>query len=333
MNYNIQQSVVDGNNISYTDLFNGSGRLYDLYFGTGVQISGQDSIAPNEFSFGLNVAYRFGKMSYSEVLNFNELGSVLGSRQSISSRVNDVVLTGGVQYKALLTPKQVRGIVLDSLGNETSIGPDYTKGLYLTVGAYTSSPLNLNAKVTEVYDRFYNSGSGIATIDTVSETDQGTLNMNFPISAGAGITIGDEYRWTLGADIKYTTWSSYKGLLNEADLKDSWRMALGFEITPDRSKRSLFKRTSYRVGGYYDTGYLTLSGNTLDEYGITFGFGLPVTRTKLSTTLQNGTSYINVAFKVGSRGTTQNNLIQEVFFGGSVGFVLNDRWFKKNKYD
>ena len=333
MNYNIQQSVVDGNGISYTNLFNGEGRIYDLYLGTGVQISGQDSIVPNEFSFGLNVAYRFGKMSYSEVLNFNELGSILGSRQSISSRVNDVVLTGGLQYKALLTTYKTRGIQKDSLGNVTRTTPDYAKGLYLTVGAYTSSPLNLNAQITEVYDRFYNSGSGISTIDTVSETNKGSISMNFPISVGAGVTIGDDYRWLIGVDFKHTSWSTFKSLLNEADLKDSWRMAIGFELTPDLSQKSFIKRTSYRLGGYYDSGNLTLSGNTLSEYGITFGFGLPVTRTKISNSLREPSSYINVAFKVGSRGTTQNNLIQEVFFGGSVGFVLNDNWFRKNKYD
>lgn len=333
MNYNLQQNIVDNNNIAYSSLFNGSGRLYDLYLGTGVQISGQDSIAPNEFAFGLNVAYRFGKMSYSEVLNFDELGSILGSRRSITSKVNDVVLTGGIQYKALLTPKKTRGIVKDSLGNIIRTKADFTEGIYLTFGAYTSSPLNLNAKTTEVYDRFYNSGSGIATIDTVSETDRGSFSMNFPISVGTGITIGDDYRWLLGIDYRYTAWSGFNSLMNDSKLKDSYRIGLGFEITPDRSKKSILNRTSYRIGGYFDSGNFAISGNTLSEYGITFGFGLPVTRTKLSTTLQSGTSYINVAFKVGSRGTTQNNLIQEVFFGGSVGFVLNDRWFQKNKYD
>lgn len=333
MNYNLQQSVVDGNNISYTSLFSGSGRLYDLYAGAGVQISGQDSVAPNEFAFGLKVAYRFGQMSYSEVLNFNELGSILGSRKSISSRVNDVVLTGGVQYKALLTTKKTRGIVKDSLGNVTRGEADFTKGLYLTIGAYTSSPLNLNANITEVYDRFYNSGSGISTIDTVSEINRGTFSMNFPVSFGSGITIGDEYRWLLGVDYQYTAWSGFNSLMNDSELKDSYKIGLGFEITPDRSKKSVFSRTSYRLGGYYNSGSMVVSDHTLSEYGITFGFGLPVTRTKLTTTLQSGTSYINVAFKVGSRGTTQNNLIQEVFFGGSVGFVLNDRWFQKNKYD
>ena len=69
---------------------------------------------------------------------------------------------------------------------------------------------------------------------------------------------------------------------------------------------------------------LNLEGESIDEFGISFGIGLPAGR--LFTNANLGVEY-------GQRGTTNAGLIQEDFFNVMIGLSLNDKWFIKRKFD
>jgi hypothetical protein len=74
---------------------------------------------------------------------------------------------------------------------------------------------------------------------------------------------------------------------------------------------------------FEETG-INIRGEDVNEFGISFGAGLPVGRLF---------SNINIGFEFGRRGTTNNGLVQENFFNTFVSLSLNDRWFKKRYYD
>jgi hypothetical protein len=70
--------------------------------------------------------------------------------------------------------------------------------------------------------------------------------------------------------------------------------------------------------------------------GITFGLGLPISKTDKgeSTMIRRKLPpMLNLAFSYGIRGTTSNNLIKEQFFQFSVGLNIQDIWFIKRKYN
>ena len=69
---------------------------------------------------------------------------------------------------------------------------------------------------------------------------------------------------------------------------------------------------------------LNVNSETINEFGISFGVGLPVGRRF---------SNANIGVEIGKRGTTDNNLIQENFINLQISLSLNDRWFEKRKYD
>lgn len=349
MNYNIQRNLTDTNGIALSNLFSGQGRTYDLYFGTGVQISGRDTMVLhikensrdtifglNKFSIGLNAAYRFGTLSYGEVLILEETSGTLNSRKNTSVRLNDMVLTGGMQYRFLLNRKKISGEYAyhDSLAlGKQRKRLEYDKLVFMTIGAYVNSPLNLKAGINSTYDRFYRTSTGVLTIDTVFEVEGGKQALNLPMTVGVGAAFGNDQKWLLGFDLAYTNWSNFSPILNPATFNDTWRTTVAFEYTPDLdNQKSVIKRMSYRFGGYYDTGYLTLKGQQISEYGITFGFGMPLGKPDRQS-WSSGISYLNISFEVGGRGTTQQDLIRETYFGGTVGILLNDRWFKPAKYD
>jgi len=80
----------------------------------------------------------------------------------------------------------------------------------------------------------------------------------------------------------------------------------------------------YRGGVRFEQTGLNVDGHDINEFGISFGLGLPVGRMF---------SNINLGFEFGKRGTKDFGLIQENFFNTFLSFSLNDRWFEKRLYD
>ena len=70
-----------------------------------------------------------------------------------------------------------------------------------------------------------------------------------------------------------------------------------------------------------NTGYV-VNGKSLENFGITFGMGLP---------LGINFSNLNLGFELGRRGTTMNGLVRESYFKVSVGLSFNDKWFLKRQ--
>ena len=69
---------------------------------------------------------------------------------------------------------------------------------------------------------------------------------------------------------------------------------------------------------------INLNGQDINEFGISFGVGIPVGRLF---------SNVNVGFEIGKRGTTDFGLIQENFFNTFISLSFNDRWFDKRYLD
>jgi hypothetical protein len=67
-----------------------------------------------------------------------------------------------------------------------------------------------------------------------------------------------------------------------------------------------------------------LNQTQISDIGINFGASVPI----------NSLSLMNFAVKFGSRGTLNNGLIKEEYFGVTLGFSLNDNsWFYKRVFE
>lgn len=103
------------------------------------------------------------------------------------------------------------------------------------------------------------------------------------------------------------------------------RISLGGEYTPSLSTVSNYlQRITYRGGFRYSNSFLELRGQQINEFGISFGFGLPLPRTR---------STINLAAEIGTRGTKSENLIKENYVRFTLGLSIFERWFIIRKYD
>jgi len=74
----------------------------------------------------------------------------------------------------------------------------------------------------------------------------------------------------------------------------------------------------------YEESGLYLNNEAIDEFGISFGLGLPA-----------GTNFsnLNIGFEYGQRGTSNSGLIKENFFKLSLSLSLNEKWFVRSRFD
>lgn len=280
-------------NVNYQ--YEGKGGLNQLYIGNAFKIG-------KKLAVGFNTNLLFGSIERYKSVYFPDTSTLFNTRVTNTITVKSLTFNVGMQYK-------------------TPINNDYT----LTFGATGQLPMSLNAHRDQLAYSFYESTSGLVyPIDTIEsiQNEKGTIKL--PAGFGVGFVIERNQHWLIGADFNYKSWSDYESFGIKDSLKDSWNIAVGGEIKPNPFSKNYFGRVTYRAGFRYNTTYLQIKNNQLNEFGISFGLGLPLRKSK---------STVNLGVEFGKRGTTDNNLIEENFIRFTIGFSAYDIWFVKRKYD
>jgi len=286
-------------NATYTS--EGSGSLYQMFFGAGFKIS-------NRLSIGAEVIYFFGNLQKNTYLEF-DADDIRDVYTGYKLELNSFAGKFGIQYE-------------QPLGNDLS----------LSVGATYRTPSKLNGYVT---DYEYASVSSLTdTTSYVVDTLSHGKNVKLAGEIGVGVSLRKGDKWTMEIDYLRSNWTSsgfdsYTGFSNIGTstftTTTSQSIRAGFEIVPNRNDiRYYLRRCAYRFGGYFDQAYYKLDGNTVNAYGLTFGVTLPVFR------LYNG---ISVGFDIGRRGSKTGNMTQETYGMIVVGFNIHDLWFQKHRYN
>lgn len=307
VDYNFVQNFNDPSLGQYAENFIGSGSLYNAYAGGAYKVNG--------FSIGANLGFIFGKLQYQKVISFpaDSAGSyAVRNIQNVNMKSFSYNL--GIQYQKLIYHDQVN--------------PDPTgrSDIYAFFGAYGSGGLKMTAKVNSYWDRydFPLSTDAQTIIDTLQEGGNQTGKITLPMNLGAGVMFGNERFWMIGADFKYTAWGSYTTILDNGGLVNSWQVSLGMQVTPKIDGYNYLKRMQYRLGAYYGKSEISFSGDHLNQGGATLGLGFPF----------KSVAHINFTGDFGKLGDTANKqVLQQSYYRFTIGFVLNDIWFIKRKFD
>ena len=164
----------------------------------------------------------------------------------------------------------------------------------------------------------------VLDIDSVairSKEDVGTFTI--PASYGAGISITRNKKYTFLADYHFQEWGSQRSNTSNFTYENSERASVGFEISNKKTAYNTQFETSFiQAGLYYSKSYLVINGKPIEDMGVTAGFGVNAKRSPLS---------LNVSLQYGIRGTTDNNLVKENYFGASFIFSYRDFWYTKGR--
>lgn len=287
--------------MSINSVYAGEGGTTKAYLGYGVKIN-------DNFSVGVNAAYLFGTLTHVRSIEYpNEVGSLNG-REDRDNYINGFSFDYGAQYHTLLNDR-----------------------LSLVIGLGGTAGSSLNSKSNLLTIRTPSSvsdGTDNLPVDTISFSEGLSQKIELPFEYRLGFSLSSGSNWLVGADFNYGTWSNYKIGGNSGGLQDSYGVAVGGQFMPDPTSVRYFNLVDYRLGVKYNKTAIQLGAQDIDQVAITFGFGFP-----LPSLFGSSFYKINFSTELGQMGKISNDLVRERYANFSLGFTLNDRWFRRASYD
>jgi len=288
--YQLTQESTDGFNE-----FTGRGGLNKLFLAAGYRLN-------NNWRFGVEGSYNFGNIQ-NKNLSFQN-GVQFGTREINRSDLSGFKLNFGVQYEKMLDNNlQITG-----------------SASYTPTSDLKSENFRELAVLTIVNDN--------EAVADAEQVEVANTELKLPSEVRFGAGIGKPREWFAGVEYQRLSSSEYSNRsfqLNNVEYTDATTFRAGGYFIPDYNDvTSYFKRVVYRAGARYEDMGLTVNGEDLQEFGISFGVGLPTGKLLTNT---------NIGVEFGKRGTTSNGLVEENFVSFYLSFSLNDRWFQKRKFN
>lgn len=301
-------SVTPYSNVGYladaTEDLENAGAYYTRYYGEGTisDASWGLAIQPIDFlSVGLNLNYRFGRLSRNSELTFQSSDMYLLQRYS-RLRVRDFGLEFGVQA------------ILPLINDK-----------HLVIGAVLENKPTYTSLISDIVQKNIYYGTA-GDQDTLFYKDEERSEIVFPTTIGVGVSYGKKDVYEINVDYFHQGWSDAMFFGEKSEfLTDLNKFAIGAEWIPEKySIRSTFKRVAYRAGFKYEQTYHSFDGHQINSFGITFGLGIPVYRSN---------STINISAEFGKRGTTDFGLVREDYAKVNLSANLHDLWFIQRRID
>ncbi len=305
-NYTYKYSETNPENGQVDYYFHGSGGLNKVFWDNSFKIT------PN-LSLGISASYLFGAIDkVSTVIFANDWALATNTKVDRQLNVYDFLFKYGLQYKFKLKEKS-----------------------NLVMGAVYENKMNLNTKQSikagtvansvSLESDFYNDiFAGEKLLVVAIDTSNMKGSIDFPQAFGLGFTYDYNRKLLFGIDYYQQMWRSVTNDIYNASQKDLISVKGGLEFTPDFNNINYYyKRMNYRIGAHYTQTQLEIKGTRVDDYGFSFGLGLP---------MRGSLSNFNLSFELGRRGTLEQNLLQETYGILSLNLSLSDIWFVKRKF-
>jgi hypothetical protein len=274
----------------------GEGGVNKFFGGLGYKIT-------DNLSIGADINYNFGSISTNSI-DFIPIVQY-GTRELNSSRVNGVNFNFGMMYNRKITEKM-------TLFGSMAYSPESSLNI--------DNERNITTVLVAENFNFVPQEEGI--------TQTSTSKLKLPSKFVFGVGIGEVRKWMIGTEFTMQQSSNFGNRFNDidnVDYENSTKFSLGGYYIPNyNSFNKYLERVTYRAGFNYENTGLIINNESINNYGITFGLGLP---------LGGSFSNINVGFEFGKRGTTNAGLIEENYSNVHISLSLNDRWFVKRKYE
>jgi hypothetical protein len=297
--YSLVSNVYDiDDEIIEASIYNGEGGTNKVFLGFGYNLF-------KGFNVGVQGNYVFGKIENNIINQQKEIS--LATKYETISNIDGFSLNAGFQYKT-------------KLKNEID----------LNVGANFDFENEIEAEGNE-YLYSVSLVSYESPRDTILNIESKGL-LKSPVKTTIGVGLGKDNKWFTGLDYSFQKAQELQGAVfeNYSKIKydDYSKIAIGgFYIPKFNSITSYWERVTYRAGVKFEkTGLLVdASGNgndftAVDDFGISFGVGLPVGKQL---------SNLNLGLEFGKRGKATKGLVQENYVNFRLSLSLNDKWFKK----
>ena len=261
--------------------YEGTGGLNKAFFQLAYQIT-------PELSFGVDTNYNFGNIE--NIATASQEGVQFGTRETNSSDLSGLSYNFGAIYKTMIS-EQLEFMSSVTYTPETQFSSENTRVLETTLTLPSGTVSSVDSRDIEV----------------------GDTDFTFPSQVTVGAGIGKPKKWFLGGEFTSQKTSNFTNRtfeLQNASFEDAAKYKIGgFYIPNYNGLGSYWKRVVYRAGFRFEETGVVVNGESISEFGISFGVGLPVGRSF---------SNVNIGFELGRRGTTNAGLVEETFLTPSL---------------
>lgn len=301
-NYSISGYLNGDKSTTFTNTYNGSGGMHQIYLGAGWEFV-------KGLSIGANVSYIWGDIDRSVVNSYSD-GYINTLSKYYTATISSYRIDFGLQYTLPLNKK-----------NSLTLGLTYGLGHKLN-----SDPSCMVISTN--------------TTTAVADTTSFTVNngLEIPTSFGAGLTWNNNNKLKLGADFTYQKWGDtkfpvYKVIndvpsysLSDEYYSDRYKLTIGGEFCNNETSRNFIDRIRFRAGASYASSYYKVNGQDgPDEISVSVGFGIPIVNA------YNNRSILNISGQwVRSESP---GMLKENTFRINIGITFNERWFMKWKVE
>jgi len=313
LGYNFKQSIkgfgtsspADTNATNY--LYQGEGGLSKAYFGYGFTVL-------KHLSLGANVSYIFGDLKQSQSAEMPDLFGTLNSRVEQDNAIGGLNYDFGAQYSVDISPIK-----------------------HLTFAYSVSAASKINSQSSYIVSQYTLDASGVANValDSLINQQGVKTKIQLPQINHFGISYQEDAKFLVGADLTLGKWSNLTIGGVSQGLLDSKTINVGGQYTPNANAiGNYWALVDYRLGGMYNQSYINANNPTgggstnIKGYALTFGLGMPLHSMNLSSFYK-----INFTAEIGQRGTLNNGLVKENYVNIHLGFMINDKWFQRFKFD
>ncbi len=315
--YNIfeEKTLYGSEQVDY--FYKGTGGLTKFFIGTSVTLF-------QRLSLGMNMSTLFGYIQNQQQAQFIDRNASSVTQFNLRDDISGIVFDLGAQYTETLADKYF--ITLGAIyNNETKLKDTQA---YTVMNDFPGSL----GTVTDSVSTTTGAGNDTTilaniTIDPnlslINEVNKGSVI--YPQNFGLGLAFGIKNKLTITGDYYSQRWSRSRILGRNDSLVNLTSYKFGAEYIPNETAmKGYLNHIRYRAGAYYANSYVRIRNEQLNDYGITFGVGLPFKNTKTT---------FNLGVVLGQRGTLNNNLIKENYGIVNFSLVLHDFWFFKRKFD
>ncbi|WP_417882064.1 hypothetical protein [Xanthomarina gelatinilytica] len=299
------------NNNDLSTKFRGEGGVNKVYASLGYLVM-------DGLSVGVDLGYNFGNVKNNTIEYVYTNEGTLAQYQTREDNRSDI---GGLSANF--------GIIFSKMIQDK---------FELTTSLTFRPEMNLNSENSRTYNTItinaVNDQEYVVNSIEADLASQGlkSTDLVLPTKLSLGAGIGQPRIWFVGAEYTYLNTKAFKNELyassdsaGNVTYSNASTVSIGGFVIPDyNSFSSYFKRVVYRAGVRFEGTGLNINDQAINEFGISFGVGLP---------MGNTFSNANIGVEFGKRGTTSENLIQENFINFQLSFSFNDRWFQKRRFN
>ena len=292
----------DTNTVTYT--YSGSGGLYKVFVSNGIDLT-------KNLSAGLEIGYLFGDGNHNSTSQI-PIDFKYQLTNNYSSVYNGMSLKPGLAYRGKLNKSQK---YIDST-------------VFFNIGVTAEIIPVLRVIDSDNFQRYDSLNNLLESYDV----DHQVAFLRVPTTYRAGFSIDKPGKWNIGVDVNYTNWSNYKGLdsVNYSKLNAAYGIAIGGEYYMNAQEE--LRKKVIRAGFSYNKTPITLYNTVINDYSFTLGTTVPLGKIEAADR-KRPLSKVNAALVFGNKGTTEMNLVKEFYFKVYLGFIINDRWFGRNKIE